>query len=145
MSGVKALGMLALAHSLALGCGDVTSDLVTAPSHEPAGPGTHNAGETPTDAGGVCSSNAECPSPDRDLCDAARGRCVECVVDAHCDEVTEGCNTALGRCVVPCTGPAMCPWDEPICDTVLGACVECVADTDCLDPQEVCRRSECAG
>ena len=142
---LRALAVLALAHALTLGCGDVTSDLVTAPSHEPSPQGSLDAGAAATDGGSWCTGNAECASSDRDLCDTERGRCVECVTDAHCDEIFERCHAALGRCVVPCTGPGTCPWDEPICDAVLGACVECVADTDCMDSTEVCRRSECVG
>ncbi len=96
-----------------------------------------------------CADNDECSadtmgsgSGEDRLCDEATGRCVECILDSHCDEVGEQCSSALGLCAPPCEDASDCLTDDVYCDQALGFCVECQLDEHC-DPEEVCRNSEC--
>jgi hypothetical protein len=93
------------------------------------------------DCSGSGDDDDEDDEDDASFCDSA-GRCVECLNDGHCDEVTESCSTFLGECAEPCSPTRACGSDEPICDDAIGFCVECRADADCED-DELCRGSEC--
>ena len=95
-----------------------------------------------------CANSTECStdtmgtgSGEDRLCDSATGRCVECVMNSHC-EVGEECSSVLGLCAAPCAAPGDCTTDDIYCDEAIGFCVECLLDEHC-DPEEVCRNSEC--
>jgi hypothetical protein len=126
--------------SHAAGCGDVHSDLIPARGEPRPAPPRCN---TDSGACGECRANTDCTSIEFNLCDVERGRCVECVADGHCGELSERCSTELGECSVPCTSADDCPRDEVICDPVIGFCVECMTDEDCGGSGTSCRNSEC--
>ncbi|MFQ5414057.1 MAG: hypothetical protein ACE5E6_06320 [Phycisphaerae bacterium] len=83
-----------------------------------------------------CASDADCNDPALPHCDIAGGNCVECVIDAHCNDgvFCNGAETcdALNTCQPgggdPCIDPAL-----PVCDEVDDTCVECLADADCAN------------
>jgi len=117
----------------------------TAGSGGSGGSGGSNSGGSGANSGegNPCESSQDCTSGDQRICDLGRLRCVECVMDAHCEDVGEGCHPVLGECATRCDGVAPCPEsDDPICDTSIGFCVECQVDTDC-DGDELCRSSQC--
>ena len=142
------------------GCGDVTTDLLTAREREPSqadvdstdpagGPDVPGPGEEPSisgvDAGTAlqpCSNTEDCTYDDQLICHPSTKRCVECVTDGHCEDVGERCSAVLGECAIPCTATTDCTPDDPICDLAIGFCVECERDNDCRSG-ELCRRSEC--
>jgi hypothetical protein len=94
-----------------------------------------------------CADNDECSadtmgSGEDRLCDDATGRCVECILDSHCDEALEFCSSVLGLCAPRCEDAGDCMTDDIYCDQTIGFCVECQLDEHC-EPEEVCRNSEC--
>ena len=81
-----------------------------------------------------CTGNdpAECSgSPDKSVCNATRGLCVECVDDAGCTEATASqCNTTSNECV-QCVDNAPCTPLGQVCDVTSSRCVQCTASAQC--------------
>src|SRR5437868_2249502 len=76
-----------------------------------------------------CTSSRMCPGQ---LCDAALGYCVDCVMDVDCPM---GLVCRASACVTPprpCRSSRECSDINQVCSTALGHCVDCAADTDCL-------------
>ena len=82
-----------------------------------------------------CTSSRQCPGQ---VCNLARGVCVDCNVEGDCP-MTQTCRDNL--CVDrprPCTTSRQCSDLALVCDTTQGFCVECIADTDCLAGMQYC-------
>jgi hypothetical protein len=77
------------------------------------------------DAGGGCTTNAQCAPG---MCDTALKRCIECARNADCGP---GRSCAFNRCVQPtsCKTSADCP--NQACDLGNGRCVPCLTSQDC--------------
>jgi hypothetical protein len=90
-----------------------------------------------------CLGNDDCGG-ERNLCNMASHRCVECLVDGHCHSTVETCSLVLGSCAVKCETVNQCPGTDPYCDAAIGYCVECQTDEDCAgSSQPHCRGSLC--
>ena len=76
----------------------------------------------------LCESDLECGT-DKPVCDAFRG-CVECIIDAQCDEGAY-CRDSSCYTPVPCVVSSDCSGETPVCNQVLGECTECVTNLDC--------------
>jgi len=77
------------------------------------------------------------------VCDRARGRCSECVLDGDCAGESPYCDRERGVCV-QCLSDGNCAGhgSAPRCDTVSGRCAQCVGSADCAAGQE-CRQNVC--
>jgi hypothetical protein len=142
-----------------VGCGDVTSQLITGSSagssagsapggaasggNAMAGSGGSAPGGTggggATDGGATagsggtpeCTTRDDCTDPERRLCDPVHHRCVECTDEGQCGS-DEDCSPDIGECARPCTSSTECvDEDDRICDPLILFCVECVGDGDC--------------
>jgi hypothetical protein len=108
-----------------------------------------DCGAGTTCVGGRCVASMACTSsrmcPDL-VCDAARGICVECVVDGDCPAAggRQACRVGVCEPSIACDGDRACSAMAEVCDLTRMVCVECVADRDCLAPLQcaadhVCR------
>ena len=82
--------------------------------------------------GGGCTEL--CREPER--CDPARGRCVRCTEDRHCEGGSLRCDPATGACV-ECTADSECPAIRPYC--AAGSCIQCRESAECTTAE----RSRC--
>jgi hypothetical protein len=83
----------------------------------------------------ACMSSRQCPGQ---VCDTARGACVDCVTDPDC--LNNG-RCDQGSCVAPtraCTSSRQCSDLGLVCDTARMVCVECVGDNDCMAAAPLC-------
>jgi concanavalin A-like lectin/glucanase superfamily protein/uncharacterized protein DUF2341 len=114
------------------------------------------------DAVSGCVSSGDPCLAGNQLCDAANGRCVDCLADADCDDqvdcTDDSCNIAAGTCEniannsncvddgLYCNGPEICDSqtgcssegdpclnDGLICDEAADECNTCLQDADCND------------
>ncbi len=98
-----------------------------------------DGGADVVDATTACTSNAACTASGQ-LCDTARGVCVQCLSGAQCPGMGQVCLDR--RCVAgaSCTSSRTCMG--LVCETARGVCVECLADVDCTGGA-VCRGNSC--
>ncbi len=93
--------------------------------------------DVPVDTGPArCFSNSECAgNPMGSVCDAARGRCVQCLAAADTCDPAQHCDDASNTCVAGCRSDEGCAGSDAgvarRCDTATHACVECVRDEHC--------------
>ena len=100
-----------------------------------------------TDARVGCASNADCVgNADGAVCDAASGRCVECVTSDPCP-AGRYCGAA-NRCLAGCRDDASCAMTGDggavmrRCDPMTRACVDCLTDDQCA-PGTRCVSNAC--
>ena len=90
------------------------------------------AGDTAADSdiAVVTTCNATSPCPGAQVCDLDSGACVECNVDAHCQDAHARCQA--GSCLPPrpCSNDAACVADKGVC-APFGFCVDCLQAQDC--------------
>jgi len=93
---------------------------------------------------GECSAVSECVNSrdcrDGDVCNAAVGLCVACVVDGDCGDASACVDSA---CVPRCASDKECLGLGLLCDQGLGRCVECIGHQDCPDVYHCSEASVC--
>ncbi|HEY0709066.1 MAG TPA: right-handed parallel beta-helix repeat-containing protein [Polyangia bacterium] len=81
-------------------------------------------------AGG--DSGCQARDPQRPLCLASSGQCVECTGPAQCAGKPGRGFCAMNACVgCQSAGATACTGATPVCNATTGVCAECVADADC--------------
>lgn len=89
---------------------------------------------------GCSAQNPTCPSGQ--VCNPARGVCVECTSNAQCPNAPlTACDPATGTCVQCVTGADCRNPNSPVCDPASHTCVGCLTNTDC--PNGVCQMNRC--
>lgn len=78
----------------------------------------------------ACLSDVHCTELSRPRCDSALHACVECGSNQDCG--SDGvCDPATRKCLPKCLEDINCPASTPRCDDVLHHCYECQKDDDC--------------
>jgi hypothetical protein len=80
-----------------------------------------------------CGAQVDCF--DGGTCDEVTGECVECKVDADCNDRV--CDQARGICV-ECVADEDCPSARPFCLARDARCIACRTDDDCGNRLPVC-------
>ena len=137
MSRVVSIALFVCAGITACG-GDTEIDLLPKAASQEAGVGGSSAG---TGGSGGIACGAACGG-EAPYCDSSSGRCVRCLVAAHCTP-PKACDPS-GNCADPCTGAGQecTSGSKPVCDPGTGACVECITAQDCHD-EPICTQGRC--
>ncbi len=106
--------------------------------------------DTPVDMGPPrCIANADCAgNPAGAVCDAASGRCVECLASADTCPPAQRCDPSSNACAAGCRSDDGCApagdggTPRTHCDTSARACVECVTNDHCA-PGTLCVGNVC--
>ena len=132
-----------------VGCGDVTSDLITGDSGGSTMGGASTGGSSSggdSGSGGtpLCTTSDDCTSgSERNICRVSDGVCVECTDEGPCDP-DENCSQHMGECARPCALDADCiDEDDSHCYTAIGFCTECFDDGHC-QTGELCANYQCS-
>ena len=82
-----------------------------------------------------CLANVDCSGlgPFRTICDPSAHRCVECLSDAYCPVSAAICNPVARSCTIACNADKDCFIAFPFCDAGVQLCVECRKDSECAD------------
>ncbi len=78
-----------------------------------------------------CASDADCSLPERQHCDTARSRCVNCRDAGDCPAGFV-CDQRANRCLQSCSRTLKCPTTAHGCDEARGVCYECDGDHECM-------------
>jgi hypothetical protein len=103
-----------------------SSNTAAAAGDDASTSGTPDAGVSAPS--GACSSDKECVANGQ-LCDTARGLCVDCLDTSGC-KTNQSCEK--GKCVdfMPCMSSLDCAVGS-VCDKTKMRCVECLTQADC--------------
>jgi hypothetical protein len=81
-----------------------------------------------------CTTNADCTTLGKNVCDTTTGSCRGCAKDAECSGATPKCDVSTTTCVA-CLASADCSGTKPVCNTATKTCKGCSASSDCAAPQ----------
>lgn len=117
--------------------GGVAGSLNIAP--DPGDAGATGGAADPVETSIRCTSSADC-APPLPYCDLNIGSCVECTTNRNCSTTFRPLCDPRGYRCVSCLSDQQCTSLAPYCATALGECVECLASGNCGDSGLACDR-----